>query len=110
MFSLQVHLGCDFFPILSCHWEDIIPNSNLYLMCSKTKREENSNSNDQGPELDEKTDQAPLTNLSLENFLLILEQQENTVTLEANVKIDGLLGGRKEQADSLAKLAWEKMN
>jgi hypothetical protein len=80
---------------------------------SRRKRnanKENSNPNDQGPELDEKTDQTPLTNLSLKDFLLILEQQENTVTLEANVKIDGLLGGRKEQADSLAKLAWEKMN
>jgi hypothetical protein len=80
---------------------------------SRRKRnanKENSNPNDQGLEVDEKTHQAPLANLSLEEFLLILEKQENTVTLEANVKIDGLLGERKEQADSLAKLAWCKGN
>jgi hypothetical protein len=71
---------------------------------------ENVNSKDQDPEPLEKVDHTPLTDLTLGDFLRILEQQDDTITLEANVNVSELQGDRKEQADSLASLVWEKMN
>lgn len=51
-----------------------------------------------------------LSLLSLEEFLTILGQQDNSVTLDANVDIKGLTGDMRERADALAGLVWESMN
>jgi hypothetical protein len=51
-----------------------------------------------------------LSLLSLEEFLTILGQQDNSVTLDANVDTKGLTGEMRERADALAGLVWESMN
>jgi hypothetical protein len=51
-----------------------------------------------------------LSLLSLEEFLTILGQQDNSVTLDSNVDIRVLTGDMRERADALAGLVWESMN
>jgi hypothetical protein len=51
-----------------------------------------------------------LSLLSMEEFLTILGQQNDSVTLEANVDVKGLTGEMRDRADSLAGLIWERMN
>jgi hypothetical protein len=51
-----------------------------------------------------------LSLLSMEEFLTILGQQNNSVTLDANVDIKDLTGKMRDRADSLAGLIWERMN
>jgi hypothetical protein len=48
--------------------------------------------------------------LSLEEFLTILAQQDNSVTLDANVDVKELTGGMRDRADALAGFVWESMN
>ena len=51
-----------------------------------------------------------LSLLSLEEFLTILGQQDNSFTLNANVNIKGLTRDMRECTDVLAGLVWETMN
>jgi hypothetical protein len=60
------------------------------------------------PEAETQDDMLSL--LSLEEFLTILGQQDDSMTLDANVDIKGLTGEMRECADTLAGLVWESMN
>jgi len=51
-----------------------------------------------------------LSLLSMDEFFTILGQQDNSVTLDANVDVMGLTGDMRAHADSLAGLIWERMN
>jgi hypothetical protein len=74
----------------------------------KKNNKENVDLSNSHPEAEDTS--RDLSNLVLADFLCVVEQQGDSVELEAKVNISVLPKGRRERADMLSKLVWEKLN